>query len=340
MAGIAAILSAVTRSQWRSLRSLGSIAGNNFFLFVLLLMQQPSSAIFFSLLIGGMILFPLSADPLRAVPRQRLRLWPLGRRRLLVVRLASVLLSPAAWVVAGLLVWGTRAAATLQFAVLAAVLQVALMASEGWLRRAPRWNPLRWVPAMPGRFGRLAQKDMRQILCTLDFWVALLLAAAGIAYRWLASAPDLEAMPVLAVMVVLALSTIAQCLFGLDGPGGIERYRLFPVRGWHFVLAKDAAFLAAAIPLVLALDATAGVTAAFAALAIGHDASVRHPAAQQRWRFTSGRLVPTGLIQAIGLFSAGVAAHRSSGLLWVAGSGAACAASALLYGFILDRRTA
>ncbi len=338
MAGIAAVLSAVARAQWRSLRSLGSITGNNFFLFVLLLMQQPSSAIFLSLLIGALILFPLSADPLRAVPKERLALWPFSPSKLAVIRIGSVVLSPAAWVVAGLLVWGTRAVVALQFAVLVAIVQLGLVLTDRWGRRAPRLNPLWWVPPMPGRLGGLIRKDIRQILCTLDFWIALLLAATGAGYRWLANTPELSAMPVLSIMVVLALSTIAQCLFGIDGPGGFERYRLFPVRGWRFLLAKDAAFLLVATPLVLPLDVVAGLTAAFVSLAIGHDASVRRPIAQQRWRFTSGRLVPVGLIQAIGLFSAGIAANRFDGRMWILGSAAACALSAIIYGFVLDRR--
>ena len=79
MAGLPAILTALARAVWRDLRSLNSLAGNNFFLFiVLLLVYQPSSAVFFLMIIGILLLGPLSADPLRKVPPDRLALWPLG----------------------------------------------------------------------------------------------------------------------------------------------------------------------------------------------------------------------------------------------------------------------
>ena len=32
------------------------------------------------------------------------------------------------------------------------------------------------------------------------------------------------------LLVVVALSSYAQCLFGLDGKGGLSRYRLLPVQ--------------------------------------------------------------------------------------------------------------
>ena len=98
MAGIAAVLRALGRVVWRDLRSYQSVTGNNFFLFVLLLAQQLSASVFFALILGLLLLFPLSADPLAKVPRERLESWPISRRGRIAVRLGSMALSPAAWI--------------------------------------------------------------------------------------------------------------------------------------------------------------------------------------------------------------------------------------------------
>src|SRR5581483_9748772 len=86
------------RVVWRDLRSYNSLTGNNFFLFVLLLAQQMSSAVFFALILGLLLLFPLSADPLAKVPPERLEAWPITRRGRVILRLGSMVLSPAAWI--------------------------------------------------------------------------------------------------------------------------------------------------------------------------------------------------------------------------------------------------
>jgi len=71
------------------------------------------------------------------------------------------------------------------------------------------------------------------------------------------------------VLVVVALSSYAQCLFGLDGAGGWSRYRLLPLRGWQILAAKDAAFLLVTAVLVAPLAPLAGMGAALVALAMG-----------------------------------------------------------------------
>src|SRR5690349_2459613 len=79
LAPLTAILRALARAVWRDLRSYHSLTGNNFFLFVLLLSQQVASSLFFALILALLLLFPLSADPLAKVPRDRLELWPLSK---------------------------------------------------------------------------------------------------------------------------------------------------------------------------------------------------------------------------------------------------------------------
>ena len=147
----------------------------------------------------------------------------------------------------------------------------------------------RRVPQFPGPLNQLVRKNMREILCHAGF---LLRADSELwrCWRIASSGPALppEAFMAMTVLVVGAMSSYAQCLFGLDGEGGLSRYRLLPVRGWQLLLAKDAAFLAVVIPLTLPLAVLPGIGAALVALAVGHAPAVEHPRPQTRWRFSTG----------------------------------------------------
>ena len=145
------------------------------------------------------------------------------------------------------------------------------------------------------------RKNLREILTTLDFYCALILSVAVLAYRVFGPALPPEAFMAMTVLVVGAMSSYAQCLFGLDGEGGLSRYRLLPVRGWQLLLAKDAAFLAVVIPLTLPLAVLPGIGAALVALAVGHAPAVEHPRPQTRWRFSTGGALGNGAIQLMAL---------------------------------------
>ena len=315
--GLAAILRALGRVVWRDLRSYNSLVGNNFFLFVLLLAQQLEASLFFALILGLLLLFPLSADPLAKVPPERLEAWPVARRGRVILRLGSMALSPAAWITVAVVAKTSSIVTGASFLALAVFAQTISVLGARLIARAPQWDLLRWIPRFPGQWGGLVSKDLRQMLRVLDFYLALLLSLSGIAYRLLGRRVDPDAFPVLAIMVVLALSTYGQCLFGLDWPQGWIRYRLLPLRGWQVLLAKDAAFVLLAMVLVAGLDPIAGFAAALAALAVGHHASVYTPVPQKRWRFTGGTLLPTGLLQAVAMFGVGVGARRE-GLIYLA----------------------
>jgi hypothetical protein len=284
---------------------------------VLLLSQQLSSSLFFALILGLLLLFPLSADPLAKVPPERLETWPISSGGRVALRLGSIALSPAAWITVAVVAKTSSIATGGVFLALAAAAQTTSVLGARLISRAPQWDLLRWVPRFPGQWGGLISKDLRQMLRVLDFYLALLLCLAGIGYRVLAPHPEPEAFPIFATMVVLALSTYGQCLFGLDWPQGWNRYRLCPLRGWQILLAKDAAFLLLAMVLAVALDPVAGLGSALAALAIGHHASVYTPVPQKRWRFTGGTLLPTGLLQAVAMFGAGVGAQREGAIYLV-----------------------
>jgi len=78
MARLAAILVTLAKLSWRDLRRFNSLGTNNFFLFAMLTSaMQPSNA-FLPMLLGLILLFPLSADPLGRVPaRSAMRSRPL-----------------------------------------------------------------------------------------------------------------------------------------------------------------------------------------------------------------------------------------------------------------------
>ena len=233
---------------------------------------EPKSSYPFLILLGFLLLFPLSSDPLARIPPVRLALWPLAPRDRYTLRLLSLFLSPVLWLTLFLLL---KTAPTLALFFLA--LAVAMQSVLSFSPRVP------WVPPFPG----LIRNNLRQMLSVLDPYLALVITVGGSIYRFATRAPDPAAFPVLAILVALALSTYAQCLFSLDS---LTRYSLLPLPGWRILLAKDLAFLVILLPLVLPLDAIAGLTFGFTALAIGHWPSVSSRLPLHRWRFTGGRI--------------------------------------------------
>lgn len=312
-----AILRALWRAEARDLGSLASIKLNNLFLFVVLLAygalnsgQPPKSAEPFFLLLGFLLLFPLSTDPLAKIPPERLALWPLTAGRRLALRFASLALSPVAWIGVLILLKTARPVVALAFCAFAAGLQIAAAMGRHAAKRDPHWDLLQHIPPIPGRLGGLMRKGVRDVLSVLDFYAAALLSVGGGLYRILTPRPDPDAFAVIGLLVALALSTYAQSLFGLDLGSGITRYRLLPVRGWETLLAKDLPFLAVLFVLLLPLDPGPGMTLGLAALAIGHHSSVLLELPQQRWRFTGGRLLPVGALQALGGMALGFVEHQ------------------------------
>jgi hypothetical protein len=73
---------------------------------------------------------------------------------------------------------------------------------------------------------------------------------------------------------------------------------LLPVRGWEILLAKDAAYLAVLLILLLPLDVATGITFGFVSIAVGRYPAVREGLAVDRWRFTGGR-VRFGVLQCV-----------------------------------------
>jgi hypothetical protein len=275
------VLSALRRAVSRDLGTFGSIVANNFFLFVALLVAgalsagvRPISAYPYLVLLVFLMLFPLAADPLAKIPAVRLGLWPLDTRQRLALRAVALALSPMFWLVVFLALRLSHP--ELVLAVVAIPLVTHSLAT-------PRWQPLRRVPA----FGELMRNNLRQMLSVLDPYLAALIALCAVFARVRVFEGGATGM---AMLIALALSTYAQCLFSLDGPAGLTRYRLLPVAPWRILLAKDAAYLGLLLVLVLPVEPVAGLTCGLLALAIGRFPAVRYRLPVTRWRFTSGRV--------------------------------------------------
>lgn len=303
MVRVGAVLKAVWRAVRRGQGSFASIGTNNFFIFTAIFFQQQGG--FLYLIIALLMLFPLSADPLQKVPVERLVLWPLGRREWWILRVLSPWLSPVMWLLTAATIWAVRRAVTWQLlGVVAGLFALGFVLSDVG---GGAWDALaRRVPGFGGLLGTLIQKNLRQMLSTLDFWCALALSIATTIYRAADRSAPPETFLLMSLLIILALSSYAQCLFGLDGEGGLMRYCLLPLRGWQILVAKDAAFLMVAVVLTLALNPLAGLAAGLLVLSVGHDPSVKHMRPQVRWRFSTGAPLGNGVVQ---VFTMSIAAN-------------------------------
>ena len=296
MARIRAILGALLLVFRRDSKSFGSFGTNNFFLMSVLLLGQAGAFLYF--IIGLVMLFPLSTDPLRKIPASRLALWPLSTRERWLLRVASPWLNPLTWILAALAVWAARGKVTLgMWTALAAVFVIGFAAPA--LPLAPRKGAWHHLPHFPGPLNHLIRKNLRELFSTLDFYCGLILSVMVLAFRLASTKLPPDALLPMTVLVILALSSYAQSLFGLDGDQALTRYRLFPLRGWHVLAAKDVSFLLAAFVLTLPLAPLAGMAAALAALAAGHASSVNERREQVRWRFSSGASFGPSMLQVV-----------------------------------------
>ena len=312
MARISAVLGALLRLSWREISTDHSIAGNNLLLIVFLLGSGGTQAVAFPVIVlGGLFLTAMSVHPLSKVPADRLRMWPLSARDRIVLQVCGVGLNPAALILLPLLLIPAvrLLAAYLLFGVIA--LQIAAGLFSGRLPREQRAGLRVGTPPFPGRVGELIRKDIRQLLTYLDVWVSAAFCLGATIYRFAAEAPEPEAYAIVSCLAAVIMGTSAQCLFGLDGPEGLTRYRLLPLRGWQVLAAKGAAWLLLLILQTALLAPIASISAGFVALAMGHHQSVRRPLPQKRWRFTNGSLLLLGLAQSTFAVSAGIFAVRS-----------------------------
>ena len=309
MAATASILRSLGKAVRRDLGTFRSIQVNNFFLFVYLLIYgalvsgvRPASSYPFLLVLSLLLLCPLSSDPMARIPPSRLGVWPLGRRQRVVLRVAAFALNPAIWL-----------AGALAVALRAAPLLLLLAVPVGQASRPVRLQ-IKPLPLLP----HLVRNHLRQLFTILDTWLAIVISIGGTIYRLTAKSPDVDAFPILAMLVALALSTYTQCLFSLDGRAGIERYRLLPLHAWQILGSKDAAWLVVLCILTAPLRLSSGLAFGLAALAIGHWPSTRSRLPMHRWRFAGGRVAAGAAQMVIGATLGFAAARQSAAYVLIA----------------------
>ncbi len=296
---------AVLRATWDALRreqeSRLKVPANNLYYAAAasIFMLDPMVALFVAMVMAIILFLPLSADPLRLAPASRLGLWPLSGRQRRLLRAISPWLNPVTWLVAAFVLWrrvsvGIAGLASGAFA-------VGFVAP--WRRAASGGGVLRLAPRFPGGLGSLVRKDLRGLATTLDFYCALIPAIAALGYRVAGLLPKDAFLPG-TLIVLLAISTPSQTLFGLDGRAGLTRYRLLPIAGWRVLVAKDTAFLLAAVVLTAALAPLAGLAGALIALAMGRRAAIQENRAQLRWRLQTGVSFGPALAQIVAMLGA------------------------------------
>lgn len=311
MAHIRAILAALITVVRRDLKTLGSFSGNNLFVVGVTFLFFGDPGLFAAVagFIALVLFIPLSADPLRLLPRDRLAVWPLSTAERRGLRILSPWLNPMTWLILAVVAWKRVSIGVSSVA--AGIFAIGFVLPTLPLNRRGVW---RCLPSFPGRLNQLIRKNLREMLSTLDFWCSAVVSAFSMGFRVAGLLPPQALLP-MTIITMLPLSTHSQTLFGLDGDEGMTRNRLLPVPGWQILMAKDVPFLLASLVTTLALAPVAGFAAAFIALAIGHPASVKHRSSQVRWRFSSGISFGIGLLQASVMCAAAVAVHSVPALV-------------------------
>jgi hypothetical protein len=272
-------------------------------------MMDAPAFVFFLVIMSIVVFLPSSGDPMAVVPRDRLMLWPLTRGERRLLRLITPWLNPMTWVIfAGLLwrriTWGL-------WAFLAAFFLAGFIGSST-TRRMP-FSILRFVPGLPGRWRLLVSKDLRQLVCTLDLYCALLMSVPALVFRLQGKLPA-EAHAPLTMLVIIMMSTCALTLFGLDSEAGLTRYRLLPMSGAAILASKGCSSLLLMVLLTLPLSPVGGLAGGLMCLATGQYLAVTRVSPQSRWRFRAGNAFSHSLVQMLSAILAAAAVMQMSAL--------------------------
>jgi hypothetical protein len=331
-ARVRAVLKWLARAAKRNRRTF-RFNGNNIFYtaIALMFMLDPAIAGILIVIMGVIVLLPMSSDPLRAIPPSRGSLWPLETNDRRLLRFLSPFLNPMTWLVLALAVWKRVSWGLVAFA--GGTVLTGFFLSAASPGRGTFWRSL---PRFPSPLNQMIRKNLREMLSTLDFVTGALIAVAAVGWRAAGLLPK-EAFFPLTFVAMLAISTCALSLFGLDGAAGLRRYSLLPVRGWQILLAKDIAYLTIALVVSLPLYIPGAIGAALIALAVGHRASIQHVTPQLRWRFQTGPSFGDAITQIVTMTMAGAAVAYSS-VLYLAPCVVLWALSVWWFGREFDRR--
>ena len=343
MAQILALLSLLKELMSKELSSSSSVRFNNFLFCILFILSaggggaksQFQSTFFFQLVLLVPLLVTFSVDTQHRLPPERVATWPLtGKQRLLLSSVSFVLNPAFILLFVGYLFWMGPAAGV--FFVLVALTVHAAVYAAGRLPFESRIPAGFGVLKTPLKLGGVAQEMWRELLGTLDFWTALLVALSGTLYRLFGRAPEPEAFPMLSLFVGIAMSTIAQRMLHLDEGRAFLRYRLLPIAGWKLLVTLDMTFLIPLAVMASLLSLRTGVAFGLAALAVGRYPSLKQRANQRRWRFVGGD-PRFGLAQIVLGGLAGIGTARAG--LWVLAVALAFYLVSLFWGDMLWKRS-
>ena len=313
MARITIVLGPLAKVILRDYAHSTSVAGNHFLLAALLLFAlNPRGAVFLVIVATLVLIFPLSSDLLRRIPRERLLLLPLSPAENLRIKILGIILNPTLWLIIGLpLFVGKRylIVSILLIIIIISINVITLLWRQD-VFHVQNFGFLRYLPILPGPFGGLLIKNIREMFSVLDPYVGIVLSISALIYQSTSADPVPEAIYGSTLLIVLTLSTYAQNLFALDSGGSFERYGILPMPGWKILLSKDLAFLLVLMLLVLPLNPVVGLASGLVLLAFGHWKSVVRPTKQARWCFVAGNRGWSGAIQVVCMMGAGVATHH------------------------------
>ena len=204
MAQILALLFLLKKLMLKELSSFSSVRFNNFLFCILFIMsagfesRAPKAAFWSTLLFQIVLLAPLlvtfSVDTQHRLPPERVATWPLTGTERLLLSSVSFAFNPLFVVLFfGYLFW-MGLAAGLFFLLLALIVHTTVYA----VSRLPfklKTPASLGLSRTPLEVGGIAQETWREMLGTLDFWIALLIAVIGTLYRLFGRAPEPTAFP-------------------------------------------------------------------------------------------------------------------------------------------------
>jgi len=281
----------------RELSSFSSVRFNNFLFSIFFILAgglgsgEPKAAfwstLFFQIVLLAPLLVTFSVDTQHRLPPERVATWPLSGTQRLLLSSVSFIFNPLFIVLfLGYLFW-MGLAEGLFFLLLALLVHGAVYG----VRRLPikiRTPAGISISRVPLQVSGIAQETWREMLGTLDFWTALLIAVSGTLYRLFGRAPEPQAFPMLSLFVGIAMSTIGQRMLRLDEGRALLRYRLLPIAGWKVLVTQDMTFLIPLAVMVSLLSLRTGIAFGLVAIAVGRYPSLRQRSNQRRWRFVGG----------------------------------------------------
>ena len=293
MARSLAILRVLRLSISRDQKSIVPLTGNTFFIVVLFVTQD--SGLFLYLLIASVLILPLSTDPMQKIPYTRIGSWPLSTRDRIVLRLSSPWVNPMTWLFVCIVIWASLGKVTIGVASLLGALIMAgfLLSSSPRLVTTLLWK---YAPALPGRYRLLWRKEMRHILTSLDWHLALFLSVSTAMARLIGISMPPSGLVILSVLLILSVLNYTQSLFANDGSSGLSRFAILPITGRIVLAIKNLSIMSVASVLLLPMNVPVGISALSVLLSISRKASIEDRRFVQMWRFSPGiSFLPKGL---------------------------------------------